>query len=62
MKNEELKSVLGIAVVLIIMMVLMIKYQAIINTVGMGIFIIMAIMSVILIVAMLNPDTKNEDC
>ena len=61
MKNGELKGVFGAALMLIVMMVLMIKYQVIINTVGLGLFIIMAVMSVVLIIAMLNPDSKNGD-
>ena len=61
MKNRELKSVFGAAIMLIVMMVLMIKYEAIISTVGLGMFIIMGVMSAILIIAMLNPDSKNGD-
>lgn len=61
MKNSELKSVFGAAIMLIIMMVLMIKYEAIIRTVGLCMFIIMGVMSAILIIAMLNPDSKNGD-
>lgn len=62
MKDREVKNVIGVIVLLVVMMFMMVKYQAIVSVIGLGMFIIMVVMTAVLIVALLNSETENEDC
>lgn len=62
MKNNELKNMFGIVIMLIVMMVLMIKYEAIISVVGLGLFIIMTVTTGIILLGLVLPSTNEEDC
>lgn len=62
MKNNELKNMFGIVIMLIVMMVLMIKYEAIISVVGLGLFIIITVTTGVILLGLVLPSTNEEDC